>query len=285
MQTLTAGLTSLMVGGRHCFATCWLIERRDGTVFRFTDHDNAVVVDGSTFTPGGAANTSARQRVEGVEPQNAEVRGAVASGLITETDLQAGRYRGAKITEFVVDWRFPWAGKFSTNVYYVEETTFDGEKWTARLLGQKVRLQPKVGELFTRTCRYDLGDADCGVALAGLTVSGTISTIVADRRKFTTSLTSSDDYFVLGRVTFTSGANAGLRFDVKGYKNAGGEIELQVQTPFVVAIGDAFTVYPGCDRRDATCKTKFGNFARFGGYPTIPGSDKAFLTPDVRSPQ
>lgn len=285
MQTLTAGLTSLMVGGRHCFATCWTIERLDGVTFRFTDHDNTLSVDGVSFTPGGTGNASARQRVEGVEPQNAEVRGAITSGLINEEELQAGRYRGAKVTEFVVDWRFPWAGKFSTNVYYVEETTFDGERWVAKLLGQKIKLQPKVGDLYTRTCRYDLGDADCGLNLGPLTVAGTISTVLTDRRRFTTTLTNSDDYFVLGRMTFTSGANAGLRFDVKSYASASGQIELQVQTPFAVAPGDAFSVYPGCDRRDSTCKTKFGNFLRFGGYPTIPGNDKAFETPDVRSPQ
>jgi len=273
-----------MIGGKHCFASCWKIQREDGVEHTFTDHDNEVEVDGDSYVPGGTGTVSARQRIEGIDPQNADIRGAVSGDFITEEDLRAGRYRNAKVTEFVVDWRFPFAGKFSVNVYYVEEATFDGEKWTAKLLGQKIRLRPKVGSTYTRDCRYDLGDADCGVDLGAITVSGTVSAVVTGRRVFQTDLTESDDYFNSGQLTFTSGSNVGLSMDVKSYLNATGLVELQVNAPFQVSPGDQFDVYPGCDRSAETCKVKFNNLLRFGGYPTIPGNDKALNTPDVKGP-
>jgi uncharacterized phage protein (TIGR02218 family) len=37
-----------------------------------------------------------------------------------------------------------------------------------------------------------------------------------------------------------------------------------------LAVGDTISLYPGCDRTLATCDTKFGNSANFGGFPFIP---------------
>jgi uncharacterized phage protein (TIGR02218 family) len=36
---------------------------------------------------------------------------------------------------------------------------------------------------------------------------------------------------------------------------------------------DAFVVRAGCDKRLATCGTKFANVANFRGFPHIPGQD------------
>ena len=36
---------------------------------------------------------------------------------------------------------------------------------------------------------------------------------------------------------------------------------------------DAFVVRAGCDKRIATCGTKFANVANFRGFPHIPGQD------------
>ncbi|HPZ49416.1 MAG TPA: phage BR0599 family protein, partial [Propionibacteriaceae bacterium] len=41
----------------------------------------------------------------------------------------------------------------------------------------------------------------------------------------------------------------------------------------VVAEGDGFIARAGCDKRTATCSTKFANVANFRGFPNIPGQD------------
>ena len=41
--------------------------------------------------------------------------------------------------------------------------------------------------------------------------------------------------------------------------------------------GDTVTVYPGCDKKMATCRDKFSNQARFGGFPWIPSTSPFIL--------
>ena len=38
-----------------------------------------------------------------------------------------------------------------------------------------------------------------------------------------------------------------------------------------IQTGDAYSVYPGCDKRFATCQGTFNNAANFGGFPYVPG--------------
>lgn len=283
-QRNTSQIQSLIVGGKHCWATLWTVERTDGVVFRFTDHDREVTLDGLTYTPAGAAvSASARQHIEGVEPQNLEIRGAVTSSYITEEDLAAGLYRGAKVTEIVVDWRFPWAGHFVKNIYYIDETTFSMEAWTAQLKGMSVRLRPEVGAVYTRSCRWKLGDSRCLVDISGApfaTLAAVVVSVTNDR-VFTTSLSSADNFFADGYLLWSTGPNAGTKSPVKK-SLATGAIELQLPTPFPVSIGHQFDAIAGCDKRFTTCKSKFNNALRFGGFPYIPGNDDVMLTPDLK---
>jgi uncharacterized phage protein (TIGR02218 family) len=43
--------------------------------------------------------------------------------------------------------------------------------------------------------------------------------------------------------------------------------------PAAVVSGDAFEIYPGCDKTKATCENKFANLIRFRGYPFIPAPE------------
>ena len=40
--------------------------------------------------------------------------------------------------------------------------------------------------------------------------------------------------------------------------------------------GDTFTVTAGCDKRFATCRSKFDNQLNFRGFPHLPGNDAAY---------
>ncbi len=40
--------------------------------------------------------------------------------------------------------------------------------------------------------------------------------------------------------------------------------------PYGLAVGVPVSVYPGCDHTLATCSAKFGNVARYGGFPYFP---------------
>ena len=123
-------------------------------------------------------------------------------------------------------------------------------------------------DTYQTSCLNTLGDSRCGVALAAYGVAGVVSAGV-DATTFATALIQPSGWFSLGKVAFTSGANAGTTMTVKSFDGAG---TFQLVAPLQGApqAGDAFTAYPGCALSMADCSAKFANLARFRGQPFIP---------------
>ena len=283
MHEIPSSLQALMVGGRHCWATLWKIERTDGVIFRFTDHNEPLSLGEEVFTPSDAAiSATARQHIAGTDPQNLDIRGAITNNTITDDDLRAGKFRQAKITERLVDWRFPWQGQFLVNVYYVEEATFNKNRWLARLAGMTVRLRPKVGRKATRSCSWKFGDPDtCGLNIADFTTVGReVTSVVTDRKKFGSNVVGANTLYSNGLLIWTSGDNVGVRCPVKSHTNPGGIIDLQVQTPFSTQSGDLFDLQQSCAKTMRACTT-FNNVLRYGGFPDIPGNDRLIQIPST----
>lgn len=285
-RTLVQPLQSLTIGGVHRFATCFEITRTDATVFRFTDHDVPLVVDGETYSPAGGPAASARESEEGLTPQNLEAFGFLDDDSITANDLIAGRFRAATVIEFTVDWMYPWLGKYDERHYDVRETVHSAETWRAECEGLRTRLRQIVGWTYELDCRWrKLGDENCTVNLAALTVTAEVVGITTSRKVFTTTIPTGneDNYYEDGELTWTSGLNAGLVSEVKSYVEEDGLLTLYLATPFDIAATDEFTLTPGCDRQFETCKNKFDNVLNFGGHPDIPGNDDLHTTPDAKA--
>jgi len=82
--------------------------------------------------------------------------------------------------------------------------------------------------------------------------------------------TQPDDYFTLGRITFTTGVLAGISRNVKAYQGSGGVFTLPYPLPSAPVAGVGFTALPGCDKTIPTCTVKFNNLKRNRSYPYIP---------------
>jgi hypothetical protein len=100
-------------------------------------------------------------------------------------------------------------------------------------------------EVYSTSCLNVFGDANCSVNVAALTQSGTVIN-ASSQLAFNTNLTVADNYFTLGVVTFTSGENAGVKRSVKYSAAAGNGVMLTAPLPAEPAIGDTFTISPGC---------------------------------------
>jgi len=205
-----------------------------------------------------------------------DVAGLIRSDRVTTADLLAGRYDGAELTLFLVNWASLSDGTLTlARGWWGAVTLIDGE-WRAEYRSLAQRLQQYVVEITSATCRVvQLGDRRCKVNLAPFQFSRTV-TAVADNRNFTFGADShASGYFAAGRVIWTSGANAGLSQEIKRNTPSGGAqgIELQMAAPFPVSIGDVATLEAGCDRRLATCRDRFNNVINFRGEPSVPGSE------------
>jgi hypothetical protein len=86
-----------------------------------------------------------------------------------------------------------------------------------------------------------------------------------------------DGFYALGRLVWTVGenANAGWLSEVKKYTEADRRIELQLPTPLDIVTNltqpDRFTLIPGDDKLFSTCRDKFDNADRFGGWRFLRG--------------
>jgi uncharacterized phage protein (TIGR02218 family) len=124
-------------------------------------------------------------------------------------------------------------------------------------------------------CGNQVYDANCALSKAGFTLAGTVSgsttkTITTASAALTAKAAG---YFVLGTLSFTSGALAGVKRAVSAW--TGTVFTLSIPLASTPANGDAFTVYPGCDGKRATCAdaTKFNNLTHYRGYPHAPAAE------------
>ena len=129
--------------------------------------------------------------------------------------------------------------------------------------------------LYQSGCLNTLFDSACTLNMASYAVTGTVaegstgSSLVA-------SLPQPGGYFDLGRVVFTSGANAGVARSVRSYtQGSPGTLAMRSPFPVAPAVGDTFTAYPGCHKTTGDCAGRYGNRANFRGFPFIPSSSTA----------
>jgi uncharacterized phage protein (TIGR02218 family) len=124
--------------------------------------------------------------------------------------------------------------------------------------------------LYQSGCVNTLYDASCTLNSATYAVSGTALT-GSTGSVINATIANPTGYFDLGKITFTSGANNGVSRSVKAYSSGSpGTISLVSPFPSTPANGDTFTIYPGCNKTQSTCSSKFSNLVNFRGFPYIP---------------
>lgn len=272
MKATSAALKAHMAGNVTTLATLWTVTRRDGQVFGFTDHDRDIVFGGVTyaartgFTPSQIASSGT------LSVDNIEVDGFFDSAALTQPDLEAGVWDGARLRVSRVNYADLTMGEDVQLVGELGQFSARDGVYKAEARGLSDRLQRVVTRLYLPSCDADLGDTRCTVNLAALQVAGTV-TAVTSRQQFTTDLAAAAGYFDYGLLTWTGGANTGRAMEVKLHA-AGGVITLQLPMPSDVAIGHTFNIVPGCDKTLAECGTRYSNVVNFRGFPHVPGMDQ-----------
>jgi uncharacterized phage protein (TIGR02218 family) len=290
-------IESLTVYGTSRLVRCWTLVLNNGRgTIRLTEHDAPLMIGGVVYDPTDAVSASAILHEGQLRTPNENIRGILSSSKIKEEYLRDGSVQGSEITEFCVDWRFPFAGTFRVMRYTVARVSWNdaARAFEADIVGMADRLSNRVGELYSRRCNATLGDSRCGIVLSGYQKTGTVSS-ATNRAVFAASLSGGEQepgWFDDGRISFTVGDNASLSFTVKSYDGAGGW-ELQLPTPYAIAASDQFTVTPGCNKLAGIdidgeldglgdCINKYDNISNFRGFPTIPTNDKLYQTPNAK---
>lgn len=260
------------------WAQFWTITRTDGEVFRFTSLDSDFTLDGNVYQACDSLVPSASEAVAQVDTAGTmDLSGAL--GEITAADLYAGLFDGATVEA----WLIPWDGegprkRLLKGTFGPVEQGDTGFK--VELLGDGAKLmQTPLVETLKPGCRWTFGDPDtCGVDLTPLTVTGTVDSATGQRSFVDAARAEAAGYFSRGRVTFTSGDNAGVSAEIKEHA-AGGNFTLWPRLPYGIAAGVTYEMTPGCTNLKASsggtngCEA-WANLARYGGFDKVPGSDK-----------
>lgn len=266
----------------------WTVTLVAGTVYRWTDGDVAITVNGTTWSLGPGLSRSRVQQRIGVAVDTMTITVAADSTVLVGS---------RPILEALAKRVFDGATVLLERAYLDDTNTCKGVMpvFYGRAGGVKsgrsgatmeVRSFAELldvmipSELYQPGCRNTLFDAQCGLAMAANTVAGVTNAAGDGTRRTITStsaavIAKATGWADLGVLSFTAGANAGISRTVRLHTLAAGTATVTAVYPFPYAIasGDAFTLRAGCDKTSGTCSAKFANVAKFRGEPYIPAPE------------
>ena len=277
------GLLAHLAGGASEVARCWRVTRADGVQYGFTDHDRALAFEGTVFKADSGLSAAALSQTTGLSVDNTEAVGALSDASIREADILAGRFDGAVVEAWLVNWSAPenralqFKGSFG-------ELERQGGAFQVELRGLAEPMNRPEGRVYQRPCSAVLGDAACqfDLTVSGYAHEGAVSAVADGRVLIFEGLDEfAPRWFERGRMMVMSGAAEGLVGVIKNDRFSDGvrRVELWEELRAEIAAGDLVRLEAGCDKRMETCRLKFANILNFQGFPDIPGEDWVMAYP------
>lgn len=284
MKTAAPALITLLSTQRE-FWLCdlYTFTMVDGTMLRYTSADIDVTTGGRTFLHTGPLIKRSRTRVAlgtSVDQLDLDISADSATLLSGLPWLQAitnGALDGAVVDLERAFSATPGGSIAGTIVLFsgrVSDTTTDS--LTAKVVVRsfmELLNTPLPHNLYQPPCGNSVYDTGCGVSRAAFAAYSALAS-GSTRQVLNCALGNAAGYFDIGELVFTGGQNLGVTRTVKTY--VPGVVTLAYPLPKPVTVGDAFTIYPGCDKRLVTCDSKFGNKPRFRATPFVPAPETAY---------
>lgn len=282
------GLGAHLASGLTTLCHAWAITRSDGRVFGFTDHDRDLTFDAITFRADSGLAARALQQTTGLSVDNTEALGMLTDTTITECDIDAGRYDGADVR----CWRVNWADPAQRLLQFrgtIGEMRRTGAAFTAELRGLTEALNRPLGRIYQKPCTAVLGDATCRIDVTGPAHRLTLPVLaVTDGRLLRLAAPGPHPagWFRRGHLRVLDGPAAGLSSAIKRDSLTGGQREVELWEPLRAALRpqDQVTLTAGCDKRFDTCREKFDNVLNFQGFPDLPGDGWTLRDPARTGP-
>lgn len=251
-------------------ATFWRVLRRDGVTLGFVTHDRDLWFDGVLHRAAPGLTPSAIRRSADLQPDSAEVEGALSHDAITADDLRIGRYDGARIMVGLVDWE-----TLEHAVVYcgaIQGLAEEAGRFTAELASRKAELQLDPVPRTSPTCRAEFCGPGCTLSAARFDHLAVLTEhdLPNDQARFDLALPA--EHFLGGTLRWVDGPYAGLSAGVAGVVGDG--LVLDRPIDLVVPPGTRAVLRQGCDRTLETCAARFGNALNFQGEPFLPGNDQ-----------
>jgi len=250
----------------------WSITRKDGEVFRFTDHDKDIPFNGDIYQSNNSFEATAVQSAINSAGSDLDVTVLLNPDTISYQDVMRGLFDEAPVTLQIIQYTDTAAGVLDLFKGNVSTTQLPNTQiGIMSLVGGVSRVNRVLTERYSPQCRAIFGDDRCKVNLAPYTVAFAVSAS-GTTQTFTAAALASEaaNLYTLGTVTWLTGRNKGTSSRVAG--NAAGLVQLLFRPPYQMEPGDTGTITRGCPRTIAACKG-YNNIANYRGEPYVPGDD------------
>jgi uncharacterized phage protein (TIGR02218 family) len=279
LRTIPPALAAELASGATTLSRCWKAIRRDGIILGFTDHDRDLTFGAVTFRARSGLEASEAEASLGLAVTGGEIAGALMADAIREIDIAAGLWDFATVETWLVDWR-DVTRRLLLDTGHIGEIRREGERFTAEVRSLAHIFDQAQGRRYEAQCDATLGDSRCGLDMAQPSRRTTVSIVAVVGPAsfgFVSQSTFPVGAFTGGTVATTAGASTDWNAPVMGHIRIGGQDQITLWTPApsTLAVGQQLLLTVGCDKHFATCRDRFGNAARFQGFPHIPGNDFA----------
>ena len=165
-KSITSALQTALSANSVFTATLLEIERTDGSVFRFTNHDTDLTYDSVTWESSTPFTIGAISHTANLSVDNCQINISTTGNNLSLTDFQTGLFQRAKIRILLVDTQDltsgdvvlqeGWIGSTDSNeLEYVEITVY----------GLMKLMDFEVGRVYQPSCDADFGDSRCMFAV------------------------------------------------------------------------------------------------------------------------
>ena len=265
MSVLFESVTTLSI--------CLKLSLSNGEVVSITDHDHDLIVDGLTYTASRSFSYTNIESHSSLNVDNLQIDSVLNSDYINKDDILAGKYDGAEVEIFQVDYNNQNHDKSILKFGFISEIKILDNRFIANIVAISQNAKRQIADTFSPFCRAKFCDHLCKLKIDDFSYHGYISEVLIKRKKFLDkSLKQEKDYYKHGVITFLSGANKPYPIEIK--ESVGSEIELFFLAPYEIKCGDKYTIIAGCDKLFSTCNRKFKNGINFRGEPHIPEIQK-----------
>jgi len=234
------------------------------TIYRYTSADQTI-----TASLDGGMEEYAKEAIERGDLDYSQEDGAgnldisvpilnpVAQSMLIEGPTQA-------VTVTVYRFHFADSSSVVEFIGRVVGAVYEAGACTLKCAPLDVSLQRLVPRLYVQSeCNWALYGAGCEVAKASFKDSGTVMTFAGYQVRAAIFATRADGWYVGGWMELADGT--------RRYITAHVATAITLRSPFpVLAIGQTFDAYAGCDRTEATCLSKFNNLGKHFGFKRIP---------------
>lgn len=260
-------------------AELYTITTSNGDIARFTSHDVSITYSTNIYQAIPIQRTKVSYYTD-LQVDKVEISfGLVGLTIGTRNYsipeiIKKGFFRNANVKIHKVDYTLLDADSLVFEGWITEGISYNRGICTISVGSILDKLNEKFPKLiYSEYCQLQLYSSYCGLTKNDWRGSGTI-TNTSDTTFYGNAflyINSADGWFTKGELRFSTGDNTNISRSIINH----GDGYVVVLNPFpeVSVPGNAFYVWPGCDKSGKTCHEKFNNYDNFFGFEYCPKSE------------